>query len=102
MSILIFVTCKNTAEARKIAKALLKRKLAACANIVPKMESHYWWKGKLRKDSEALLIAKTSKRLEGLALKVIEKEHSYDLPVIELVEARADTKVEKWIEKETK
>jgi len=102
MSILILVSCKNAREARKIAKALLGKKLVACANIVPKVESHYWWKKKIRKDSESLLLLKTNKRLQGLALKVIEKEHSYKLPVIELVEAKADSLVEKWIEKETK
>ena len=102
MKLLCFVTCKNIAEARKIAKTLLKKRLVACANIVPKIESHYWWKGKMEQGSEAMLILKTRKELKPKVLQEIEKMHSYKLPVVEFIEAKASKAVEKWIEKETK
>ena len=49
--------------ARRLAKAALEAKLAACANIVPAVESHYWWKGKLESSDEVLLIFKTRQQL---------------------------------------
>ncbi len=56
------VTCPTRTEARKIAKAILKDKLAACVNIIGGLESHYWWKGKLERTGEFLLLIKTTHR----------------------------------------
>ncbi|GIT05685.1 MAG: hypothetical protein CM1200mP29_10960 [Verrucomicrobiota bacterium] len=49
--------------ARRLAKAGLEAKLAACANIVPAIESHYWWEGKLESSNEALVIFKTRQEM---------------------------------------
>ena len=100
MGTLIFVTCKNSAEARKIALALLRKKLVACANIVPKIESHYLWKGKIEKSKEALLILKTRKALQAKVEAEIKKLHSYKLPVIEFIEAKTGKETTEWIENE--
>lgn len=102
MGTLIFVACKNSKEARKIAKALLHKRLAACANIIPKVESHYRWKGKIENAGEALLILKTRKKLRAKVEKEIKKLHSYELPAIEFIEAKAGKEIEKWIGTETK
>ena len=56
--IIIYVTCKNNAEAQKIAKHLLGKKLIACANLISS-KSFYHWKGKLEKQNEAILLMKT-------------------------------------------
>lgn len=101
MRLLCFVTCKNSTEARKIAKALLDKRLVACANIIPKIESHYWWKGRLEKDSEALLILKTRNSLKSKLAREIKKLHSYELPVIEFFDTKTSKSIEKWIESET-
>jgi len=101
MGILIFVACKNSAEARKIAKALLKKRLIACANIFP-VESHYLWKGGMEKANEAMLLMKTRKGLQKQAEKEIKKLHSYKLPVIEFFETRLNREAEKWVKGETK
>ncbi len=102
MTSLCFVTCANEGEAREIAKTLLKKRLVACANLLPKIESHYLWKGKLEKGNEALLILKTRKGLENTVAREIKKLHSYELPVIEFVEASVGKEVQEWIERETK
>lgn len=102
MAAFVLLTCKNNAEARKIAIALLRKKIAACANIVPKVESHYRWKGKIEKSSEALLILKTRKELRKKVEAEIKKMHSYELPAIEFIETKAGKEIEKWIEGETK
>ena len=75
-----FITCGSIAEARRIARAVVQRKLAACANIVPVMESIYRWKGKVEEAPEVLMIVKTSaKRLADLEREV-KRLHSYDVP----------------------
>jgi periplasmic divalent cation tolerance protein len=79
---LIFVTASNLDEARAIARAVLEKKLAACVNILPGIESHYWWQGQLESAPEVMLIIKTSAgQFEPLAALVKEK-HSYACPEI--------------------
>ena len=55
------VTCSSRTEARKLARAVLTKKLAACVNILDGAESHYWWQGKLEHAKECLLLIKTTK-----------------------------------------
>ena len=75
-----FVTAPDLKTARKLAKAALTERLVACANLVPKIESHYWWKGKLALSREVLLIFKTTTpRLAALERKILEL-HPYDTP----------------------
>ncbi len=69
-------------EAAPFARALVEERLAACVNIVPKMESFYRWEGKVLSDSEALLIVKTTKGRFDALRKYIEERHPYDLPEI--------------------
>ena len=76
----VLVTAPDMKTARKLAAAALKARLVACANIVPRIESHYWWKGKIENSSEVLLLLKTtSARLRALE-KTILKRHPYDTP----------------------
>ena len=77
----VLVTCGNLAEGRKIAKAVVGKRLAACVSLLsPPVESIYRWKGKVEDAKEYLLVMKTTaRRLEGLE-KEIERLHSYDLP----------------------
>ncbi len=57
---IVLVTAPNLKTARKLAKAALELRLVACANIVPRVESHYWWQGKIESAAEVLLILKTT------------------------------------------
>jgi len=77
---IVLVTAPNLKVARFLAKAALEARLAACANLVPKIESHYWWQGKIESGAEVLIIFKTRKsRLAALEKLVIAK-HPYDTP----------------------
>lgn len=80
--ILVHVTVKNTEEGRKIAKSLVKHRLAACVNITPEVESHFWWKDKLDTAKEAMLFIKTKETLLPELIKSIKKLHSYSIPEI--------------------
>ena len=74
------VTAPDLRTARRLAKTALKMQLAACVSLLPKAESHYWWKGKLEASKEVLLLFKTREPLLGKLEQVILAEHPYDTP----------------------
>jgi periplasmic divalent cation tolerance protein len=86
---LVLVTASSLEEARRIAAALLQPRLAACVNIVPGVESHYWWQGRLEQGSEVLLLVKTSaEQFEAVAAAVRAAAHSYECPEIVALDPR--------------
>ena len=76
------VTCGSQTEARKLAQAVLTKKLAACVNIVAGVESHFWWHGKLDRANEFLLLIKTTGAKTKAIKEVIQANHSYEVPEI--------------------
>ncbi len=97
-----FITCKDTAEARKIVQKLLQKKLIACGNIIPAIESHFWWEGKIDTSNEVLLLVKTVEKNVNKVIQETTKLHSYDLPAIEFIQvAKAEDKLANWIKKST-
>ena len=77
----VLVTCGSMPEARRIATNVVKKRLAACANVLPgPVQSIYRWKGKIQSAREVLMVIKTSvKRLNQLEREV-KRLHSYDVP----------------------
>ena len=69
---LVYITCKDSKEAGRISMHLLRKRLITCANIFP-IKSLYWWKGKIEKSKEALLILKTRKALQAKVEAEIKK-----------------------------
>jgi periplasmic divalent cation tolerance protein len=80
--IVVLITAKDAGEAQKIANALLKRRQAACVNIVPEVDSRFWWQDRLNSARESLLIVKTRESLLPDIIKSVKKLHSYDVPEI--------------------
>jgi periplasmic divalent cation tolerance protein len=77
----VLVTCSSAAEARRIARAVVEAKLAACVNILPgAVRSIYRWKGKVESARERLLLIKTSRKCLEKLQEVVERVHSYDVP----------------------
>ena len=77
----VLVTCSTLEEARKIARSVVEKRVAACVNIVTHaVESFYTWQGKLENTSEYLLIIKTSEEQLQLLQKEVLALHSYDTP----------------------
>jgi periplasmic divalent cation tolerance protein len=83
---LVLVTAPDLKTARALAKAALQARLAGCVNLIPKIESHYWWEGKLERSSEVLLVLKTSKSKLAALEKTILTKHPYDTPEFLVVE----------------
>ena len=77
---LVLVTAPDLKTARALAKAALSARLIACANLVPKIESHYWWQGKIESGAEVLLVIKTRKTRLNALEKVILATHPYATP----------------------
>jgi periplasmic divalent cation tolerance protein len=77
---IVLVTAPDLKTARALAKAALKARLIACANLVPKIKSHYWWRGKLESGAEVLLILKTQKSTLAALEKLILARHPYATP----------------------
>jgi len=77
---IVFVTTPNRKVARQLAKIALQARLAACANLVAGIESHYWWKGRLESAAEVLIIFKTIKRHLRKLQELIVESHPYDTP----------------------
>ncbi len=78
---IIFISTPKE-DASSMARQLVEKRLAACVNIIPKIESHYWWDGKIESDEESLLIVKTSQQKVELLMEFVKEEHPYDIPEI--------------------
>ncbi len=80
--IVVLTTCGSVKEARKIARALVERRLAACVQVLPKIESTYWWQGAVEEAGEWLLIAKSRRDHFDALRAAIEELHAYEVPEI--------------------
>src|SRR3954465_15133103 len=79
-AIIILTTAGSRDEARQIAKSLVESRLAACVNVIPKIESVYRWENNVQEAEEWLLLVKTTSANFEVGKEAIHKLHSYDLP----------------------
>jgi periplasmic divalent cation tolerance protein len=77
---IVLSTAGSEDEARKIAHHLVEHRLAACVNIVPRVESIYRWQEKVESTEEWLLLIKTTAEKFPAVRDAIRKLHSYELP----------------------
>ncbi len=80
--IMVFSTCDSAELATKLAETLVEKKLAACVNIIPGMESVYHWQGKVQRDREILLLIKTRQSCFCNLQQTMKALHNYELPEI--------------------
>ena len=79
---IIYITFADKLQAEQMAELLLDANLIACANILPAHEAIYKWKGKIEKESEVLMLAKTTKSNFEKVEALVKQNHSYDTPCI--------------------
>ena len=99
----VYVTFEDEAQAETIAKSVVEKRLAACANIFSPHKSVYWWDGKVEKATEYAAVFKTTdNQMDALKDHIIE-QHSYDVPcVVALPIETGNPDFLKWIGNEVK
>lgn len=99
MYIVILVTAKDKKEAQKISAGLIKAKLAACVNIIDKVDSIFFWAGKIDQAKESLLVIKSKKEKFLRIIKLVRSLHSYKVPeIIALPVISGDKPYLRWID----
>lgn len=99
-TIVVYITCKSSAQAKRISSALLKAKLIACANMFP-IQSMYRWKSKMMRDREVVLIGKTQAKHYAAIVKKVTALHSYRVPCIGKFSISYNAPYAKWLIKKT-
>jgi len=84
---IVYTTCANTEEAKKISKLLIDRKLAACVEFW-EVGSMYTWKGEFKAVKETMLAIKTLENRLPLIEQLMEEHHSYSAPQIAAMEVK--------------
>ncbi|MBI2550494.1 divalent-cation tolerance protein CutA [Candidatus Woesearchaeota archaeon] len=98
----VYITCKDTAEAKLIASHLLEKKLIACANIFP-VTSMFHWQGKIADEPEVSMLCKARKESFERIKEEVRQLHSYEIPcIVALPWQESDDEFRKWVEGETK
>ncbi len=75
-AVLVYTTWPSIVEAERAGRAIVERRLAACVNILPGMVSHYWWKGKIERAEEVVMIVKTRASLAAAVSAAVKELHS--------------------------
>lgn len=99
--VFVYITTETRDEAETISARLVEERLAACTNIISPMLSLFHWNGAVEKETETVLIAKTTQnRFQALCDRV-KKLHSYECPcVIALPVVAGSAEYLKWVEEE--
>jgi len=101
--VVVLITTPTIREARAIGKKLVKEKLAACANILPRIESVFFWRGRIRQEREFLVVVKTQRAVFGRLVKRVKSLHSYSVPeIIALSITRGSKDYLRWIRETTR
>ena len=101
--VVLFITTASTEEAQRMAEVLLKQRKAASVNILPKVNSLFWWHGKINSAEENLLIVKTKALQLNEVIRLVKENHSYEIPAIialPIVDGSKDYL--KWLSEEVK
>jgi periplasmic divalent cation tolerance protein len=84
-SVVVLTTMPDVETARGLAAAVLQSRLAACVQIVPGLESHYWWQGKLDCSAEIMMILKTMRNRVPELERCLLAHHPYEVPEFVIV-----------------
>jgi periplasmic divalent cation tolerance protein len=80
--VVVMMTAASAEEAARIGEMLVRQKLAACVQVLPPMQSIYVWKGEVQRESEVLILAKTTQSNFAELERQVRAIHSYDTPEI--------------------
>ncbi len=99
--IVVLSTCSSEEEARKIARSLVEKRLAACVQLAPGLRSVYRWKGEIEEESEILLVIKSRRDLFRRLEAELRKLHSYETPeIVALTVVDGSADYLEWLDRE--
>ncbi|MBV9462688.1 MAG: divalent-cation tolerance protein CutA [Verrucomicrobiae bacterium] len=98
----VMTTVAKRAEARKLAERAVRGRLAACAQIVPGLESLYSWKGKIERSDEFLILLKTTKKALPALLRGLKATHPYETPELVVWSVQASKGYAAWVKEQTR
>ena len=102
-TIVVLLTAANGEEAARLADLLIGAHLAACVQILPEIESVYRWEGKIERQAETLLLAKTTRSKFEELEREVRALHSYDTPeIIALPIVAGSTRYLEWLSRGVK
>lgn len=84
-AVFVYTTFPSLVEAEAVAGMIVERRLAACANILPGMISHYSWEGQMQRGKEVVMILKTRASLAEAVRVAVREHHSYETPAIAVI-----------------
>ncbi len=94
----VLVTAPDRRTARRLAREVVGRRLAACANLVSGIDSIYWWQGRVETGRETLMILKTTRSRWPALMACLREHHPYDTPeIIRLPVAAGDARYLRWL-----
>jgi periplasmic divalent cation tolerance protein len=100
--IVVMTTCGQEEEAWRLARALVKARLAACVQVIPQIRSTYWWQGEMEEADEFLLLIKSRRPLFDRLKAEIAKTHSYTVPeIVALPVVDGSRAYLEWVDRET-
>ena len=101
--LVLLVTVASSEEAHRITNELLRRRKAACVNIVPGVSSFFWWQGKLDSAQESILIIKTKASFLDEIVALVRELHSYEVPeIVALPVVGGNQEYLEWVGKEVR
>jgi periplasmic divalent cation tolerance protein len=77
---IVLVTAPDRATARRLTRLILDARAAACVNLIPGIESHYWWEGRVESAKEVLMVLKTTPGRIARLERLVREQHPYDTP----------------------
>ena len=101
-AVFVYTTYPSLVEAESAGRAIVERRLAACVNILPKMITHYRWRGELERGEEVVMIFKTRAALDEAVRAAVKESHPYETPAIVVLPVEGgDPDYLAWIMAET-
>jgi periplasmic divalent cation tolerance protein len=99
----VHITFPNATEASNVSRAVVEKRLAACANVGAAMHSFYWWDGAVQSEDEVAVVFKTAEAAVEALVAFVTERHSYDVPAIIVHRPlRVAPSYEAWVDQETR